>query len=277
MLGLRDSLMSKLGFGLVATGALVGLYFAALYFAQRSLLFPAPLGPLPADSGRAEVVHLSLTGGDGVALFLAPTTTPNGPAPLVLFTHGNAELADYWISAFEEMSRWGWAVLLVEYPGYGRSAGTPSEGSINEAVLAAYDWAQRDPRIDSARIVPYGRSLGGGPAVRLATERHTPALILESSFTSVRDFAARFLAPSFLVRDRFDNLDLLRSYRGPLLVVHGSRDDIVPIAHGRALAAAVAGAEFHEALCGHNDCPRPWPAIKAFLQKNRLMPPASPE
>ena len=252
----------------------MGTYFAALHFAQRSLLFPAPLGQLPADSGRAEVVRIPLDHGEAVALFLAPS---NGPAPLVLFTHGNAELADHWVSAFEEMSGWGWAVLLVEYPGYGRAPGEPSERSINRAVLAAYDWAQRDPRIDSARIVPYGRSLGGGPAVRLATERHTPALILESSFTSVRDFAARFLAPSFLVRDPFDNLDLLRSYRGPLLVVHGSRDNIVPIAQGRALAAAVPGAEFLEVPCGHNDCPRPWPVIKAFLHKNRLMPKASPE
>ena len=263
--------MSKLGFGLIAIGALVGLYFAALYFAQRSLLFPAPTGSLAPDSGRAEVVHLSVDGGIAVSLFLAPTRKSHGPAPLILFTHGNAELADDWVSAFEDVNGWGWAVLLVEYPGYGRSAGTPSEGSINEAVLAAYDWAERDPRVDSARIVPYGRSLGGGPAVRLAAERHAPALILESSFTSVRDFAARFLAPSFLVRDPFDNLDLLRSYGGPLLVVHGSRDEIVPIAHGRAIAAAVPGAEFHEVPCGHNDCPRPWQLISAFLKKNGLM------
>lgn len=184
--------MSKLGFGLIATGALVGLYFAALYFAQRSLLFPAPTGQLPRDSGRAEIVHLAVDGGVAVSLFLAPTTKANGPAPLVLFTHGNAELADDWVTAFEEMNRWGWAVLLVEYPGYGRSPGAPSEESINGAVLAAYDWAQRNPRIDSTRIIPYGRSLGGGAAVRLATDRHTPALILESSFTSVREFAARF-------------------------------------------------------------------------------------
>jgi uncharacterized protein len=271
MLRLRRSLMSKLGFGLFAIGVVVAAYFAVLYFAQRSLLFPAPPSELPSGSGRADVVRIPLDDGEAVALFLAPTTESSGPAPLVLFTHGNAELADQWVSAFEEMNRWGWAVLLVEYPGYGRSTGAPSERSINIAVNAAYDWAKNNPRIDARRIVPYGRSLGGGPAARLAADRQTPALILESSFTSVRDFAARFLAPAFLVRDPFDSLAALRSYRGKLLVVHGSRDDIVPIWQGRALAAAVPGAEFRELPCGHNDCPRPWSLIRTFLQANGLM------
>ena len=184
--------------------------------------------------------------------------------------HGNGELADDWVPDFEEVTTWGVAALLLEYPGYGRSAGSPSERSINEAARAAYDWAQRDSRIDGKRIVPYGRSLGGGPAVRLAVDRKTPALILESSFTSVAAFAAQFLAPGFLVRDRFDSLKTLSSYRGPLLVVHGSRDDIVPIAHGRALAAAVPGAKFFELPCGHNDCPRPWQLIRSFLEENGL-------
>ena len=93
-------------------------------------------------------------------------------------------------------------------------------------------------------------------------------MILESAFTSVADFAAQFLAPAFLVRDRFDSLTTLSSYRGPLLVVHGSRDQIVPIAHGRALAAAVPGAKLFEVPCGHNDCPRPWHLIRTFLDEN---------
>jgi len=263
--------MARLGFGLIVIAILACAYLAALYFAQRSLLFPAPLIQDLPNPGRAEVVRIPFDGGEVAALFLSPTTSSGGPAPLVLFTHGNAELADDWVSEFEEVSAWGWAALLVEYPGYGRSPGAPSERSINAAVHAAYDWAQGDSRIDSKRIVPYGRSLGGGPAIRLAADRHTPALILESSFTSVSDFAAKFWAPSFLVRDRFDNLSALRSYRGPLLVVHGSRDQIVPIAQGRALAAAVPGAEFHEVPCGHNDCPRPWYLIRTFLQNNGLM------
>jgi hypothetical protein len=264
--------MSRLGFAALAIALIAVAYLAALYVAQRSLLFPVPLRTPLSKPGRAEIVSLPIRGGDAHALYLAPAAAFPGPAPLLIFMHGNAELADDWLPEFEEVTTWGVGALLLEYPGYGRSAGSPSERSINAAANAAYDWAQADSRIDGNRLVPYGRSLGGGPAARLAADRKSPALILESSFTSVADFAAQFLAPAFLVRDRFDNRKALSSYRGALLVVHGSRDQIVPIAHGRALAAAVPGSKFYEVPCGHNDCPRPWPLIRSFLEANGLSP-----
>lgn len=267
--------MSRLAFATLAIAVIAGAYLAALYSAQRSLLFPVPAYRPSADPGRAEIVRLPLGGGEAQALFLAPSALFEGPAPLLIFMHGNGELADQWLPDFEEVTAWGVGALLLEYPGYGRSAGSPSERSINEAALAAFDWARSDSRVDATRIVPYGRSLGGGPAVRLAVDRKAPALILESSFTSVADFTAQFLAPAFLVRDRFDSLKTLSLYRGPLLVVHGSRDQVVPIAHGRALAAAVPGAKFFEVPCGHNDCPRPWALIRTFLDENGVTVPRS--
>jgi len=104
-----------------------------------------------------------------------------------------------------------------------------------------------------------------------STRRPVAALVLESSFTSLRAFAGRFYAPGFLVRDPFDNLDELQRYKGPLLVLHGRQDPIAPFAHGEALAAAVAGAEFLPMACGHNDCERPWPAVLSFLQRHQLL------
>jgi len=263
--------MSRLAFATLAIVLIAGAYLTVLYLAQRSLLFPVPAYSPNPNLGLAEIVRLPVSGGEAQAFFVAPSASFEGPAPLLIFMHGNAELADGWVPIFEEVATWGVGALLLEYPGYGGSAGSPSERSINEAALAAYDWAQSDPRIDGKRIVPYGRSLGGGPAVRLAVDRKAPALILESSFTSVADFAAQFLAPECLVRDRFDSLKTLSSYRGPLLVMHGSRDEVVPIAHGRALAAAVSGARFFELPCAHNDCPRPWNLIKSFLEENNLL------
>lgn len=271
MLHYRVSI-SRLAFAALAIALLAGAYLAVLYLAQRSLLFPVPPYSPNVNLGRAEIVRLPLSGGDAQAFFLAPTASFPGPAPLLIFMHGNAETAADRVPTLEDVAAWGVGVLLLEYPGYGGSAGRPSERSINEAALAAYDWAQRDSRIDGTRIVPYGRSLGGGPAVRLAVDRKTPGLILESAFTSVADFAAQFLAPGFLVRDRFDSVKTLSSYRGPLLVMHGLRDQIVPIAQGRALAAAVPGAKFFELPCGHNDCARPWPLIRGFLEENGLAP-----
>ena len=244
-------------------------YLALLFVMQRSMLFPMP-PPMSGDpGGSAEVVRVNSGGGEAYGLFLPPRAA--GPAALIMFMHGNGELADYWVDEFDVPREWGFGVLLVEYPGYGRAPGSPSETSIGEATRALYDWAAKDPRVDPARIVAYGRSLGGGAAVQLALERPVAAMILESAFTSVADFAARFMAPAFLIRDRFDSRTALASYRGPLLVIHGQRDDIVPFAHGKELASIVPGAQFRELPCGHNDCPRDWRTIALFLRDAKLV------
>ena len=258
------TVMSRLAWLTLAATGVAGAYLGLLFLVQRSLLFPIPAS-VPGDPGaHAEVVRIKAFDTEASGLFLAPRPAA-GRAPLIIFMHGNAELADDWIPEFEPPRTWGVGVLLVEYPGYGRAPGAPSEKSITEAVQAAYDWAAADPRIDSTRIVAYGRSLGGAAAARLAVDRKVAALILESAFTSVADFAASFLMPSFLVRDPFDNRQSLRAYRGPLLVIHGRLDAVVPISHGRELADHVPGARLHELDCGHNDCPRQWDTIASFL------------
>lgn len=251
--------------GVLLAGA---AWLALLYLAQRALLFPAPRIPLPSQPAGAELMEVPHADGTAVALLLEPAAGDGSPAPLLIFLHGNGELADLWVGEFDEPRRWGWAVLLVEYPGYGRAPGRPSERSITAATLALHDWARDDARFDANRIVAYGRSVGGGAAARLAAERPVAALVLESAFTSVRAFASRFLAPGFLVRDPFDNVAALQTYRGPLLVLHGRHDEIVPVAHGRALAQVVPGAEFEELPCGHNDCPRAWWRVRAFLERH---------
>lgn len=250
-----------------ALGVVATAYLAVVFFAQRGVIFQAPMGRRASVPADAESVELLGRGGRVEAWFLRPTTGGTGPAPLLLFTHGNAELIDDFADQFAAPRAAGYSVLLVEYPGYGRSAGNPSEASIGAAVLAAYDWAKSATDVDPKRIVPYGRSLGGGAACILAANRPVAALILESSFTSVRTFGRHFMVPGFLIRDPFDNLLALRSYRGPLLVLHGTRDEVVPVDHGRQLAAAVPGAEFELLRCGHNDCPRSWERILGFLSK----------
>ena len=249
-------------------GIVVGLaavYLAVVFFAQRAIIFPVPAGAATAVPAGIETFSLAGRDGPVEAWLLRPTAGNERPAPLLLFTHGNGELIDDWAGEFAPPRAAGFAVLLVEYPGYGRSAGAPSEAAIAAAVLAAYDWARDAPDIDPRRIVAYGRSLGGGPACLLAARRPIAGLILESSFTSVPALARRSLIPGFLVRDRFDNLAALQSYRGPLLVLHGTLDDIIPVDHGRRLAGSVPEAELELLPCGHNDCPRAWARILAFL------------
>ena len=100
-------------------------------------------------------------------------------------------------------------MLLVEYPGYGRSGGKPSERSVTATMLAAYDRIARDPRVDAQRIFGHGRSLGGGAMAQLAARRPLAALILESSFTSVADILHGYHIPDWLISNRFDTRAVL--------------------------------------------------------------------
>jgi uncharacterized protein len=261
-------------FVLLGVPAIIASYWLLLFLAQRSILFPRPRWAPPGHPSGVEPIWLTTPSGRVEAWFLPPAVRSGTPAPLLLFAHGNGELIDHWASAFDEPRAAGFGVLLVEYPGYGRSPGSPSEASINAVMLAAYDHAKARPDVDSTRIVAHGRSLGGGAVCLLATARPLAALILESTFTSVRAFASHFGAPGILVRDPFDNLAALARYPGPLLVLHGERDEIIPVAHGRALARAHARAEFRGLPCGHNDCADGWPIIRDFLSKHTAEPEA---
>ncbi len=251
---------------------LVGVYWTFLFFAQRRLLFPAPIsaGALarPVD---AQEVWLAGGGGDTEAWFFPPLISASSLAPLLIFGHGNGELIDYWPDSFAEPRRWGMAVMLVEYPGYGRSAGRPSERSIRDTFLAAYDWAVAHEDVDPDRIVGYGRSLGGGAVGLLSRDRRLAAMILESSFSSTRPFARGFGAPGFLVRDPFDNVSAVRAFGGPLLIIHGANDRIIPVEHGRTLAS-IGDVPLHTLPCGHNDCPRSWTLIRDFLVEAQIVP-----
>ena len=100
------------------------VYLGLVFLMQRSVLFPRPPAPrVSIAEGRPDVEVLRVGPEGGVeAWFLLPSRT-TGPAPVLVFTHGNGELIDYWIDEFEVPRQWGMGVLLVEYPGYGRSAG----------------------------------------------------------------------------------------------------------------------------------------------------------
>lgn len=255
-------------------------YCGLLFVLQRSVLFPRnqiPSSPDLADTiPGLERFWLDTDYGKIEAWFLPPANGRDArPAPAVIFGHGNAELIDYWPEALKNFSRMGIGLLLVEYPGYGRSSGTPSEQSIRHAFVAAYDALVSRKAIDSSRIVLFGRSLGGGAACALAVERPSAALILMSTFTSVHSMALKFGVPAFLVRDRFNNLEAIKRYPGPVLIIHGKDDSIIPYAHGVKLNRAAKNSTLITYRAGHNDCPPDWNQfwkdIKLFLEDNRIL------
>lgn len=257
----------------LVTAGLV-FYLAVVFLAQRWLIFPAPPAAfaVPAPAG-VEALRLAIDNGSVEAWYLPPSSRRSASAPLLIFTHGNAELASHWFDGFDEPRRWGCGVLLVEYPGYGRSAGTPSESSITATMLAAYQWAIDDPRVDRSRIVAIGRSIGSGAAAALAARQPLAAVVLLSPFTSLSAMARRFLVPPYLIRDPFDNVAHLNARPMPVLIIHGDHDTVIPISQGRALAAAVPGSEF-EAIDAPHDYAPPWPRIERFLTHHEILPAA---
>jgi len=100
-----------------------------------------------------------------------------------------------------------------------------------------------------------GRSVGSGPALELAAERPVAAVVLLSPFASLDGFAHRMGAPGLLIRARFDNLASLRAYAGPVLLLRGRHDTIIPFSHSQELAVAAPHARLVALACGHNDCP----------------------
>jgi fermentation-respiration switch protein FrsA (DUF1100 family) len=222
--------------------------------------------PAAVQAFGGEVIRLDVDGKRVEAWFM-PARNP-GRAPLIINAHGNGELIDQWAERVGPVRDAGFGVLLVEYPGYGRSEGMPSERSISDAMVAAYDWAAKDPRVDPRRIVAHGRSMGGGAVGQLAKHRQLAALILESSFASLADMVRAHGVPDFLVTNRFDTYSVLREYRGPVLIIHGVDDEVIPFLHARRLASVAPQARFVELPCHHNDCPPQWELVLGFLAEN---------
>lgn len=256
-------------------------YCTLLFLFQRHMLFPRGMMPevnldVSTKLPSLEIIWVQTETGKAEAYWLPPKKMTSQPVPVVIFAHGNAERIEFCIEEMGVFNHWGMGVLLVEFPGYGRSEGTPSQDTITKTFMAAYDQIIQRKEVDPSKIILYGRSIGGGVVCSLSRHRPAAAMILTSTFTSVRSFAKRYLVPAFLVRDPFDNLAAVREFQEPLLILHGTRDEIIPYKHGRALYEVSNNAGFISMDCGHNDCPpdwhRFWGEIGKFLKKADLLP-----
>ncbi len=254
-------------------------YGVTLFTMQRSMLFPRRYAQPPMKDVRVEnmkKVWLITSKGKVEAWYIPAKNTVEGvKRPAVIFSHGNGELIDYCIEEFLPYNVLGVDLMLVEYPGYGRSKGRPSQRAIREVMVKAYDWLKDREDIDSNKIIAHGRSVGGGASCELAKEREIGALILQSTFTSTKQFAKHYLLPPFLVLDKFNNKKVLKSYNGPVLLIHGEHDNIIPYKNSVELSKVAKNATFITYNCRHNDCPpdvyQYWKDIQKFLEVNGII------
>jgi hypothetical protein len=193
--------------------------------------------------------------------------------------HGNAGNISHRLDRAALMQkRLGVDVLLFDYRGFGRSEGSPSEEGTYRDALAAYCYLTDERGVDPARLFLLGESLGAAVALDLALRVPAAALVLEAPFTSIAAMARvvyPFL-PTRWVRTRYDNRSKIPRLRLPLLIVHGTRDDTVPFAHGEELFEAAPEPKSFLAVEGgaHSDSylaggERYWNAWRELLSRGK--------
>lgn len=247
---------------------------------QRKLIFPREYtNPDPlATEGLSGLEQIWFDSPEGkVEAWYMPGfgRSKESPGPAVIFAHGNAELIDNNAKALRHYRVMGIGVMLCEFRGYGRSAGSPSQDAITDDYIKAYDWLTERSEVDKDKIIFHGRSLGGGVVCSLSRHRKPVALIVQSTFISMKKMAAKYALPAFVVSDPLDNEQAMRSLECPQLIFHGSRDSIIPFAHGKYLATVSPGSTFIKYDCDHNDFPpsevQYWRDIRAFLTEHGLV------
>ncbi|MDH3596831.1 MAG: alpha/beta hydrolase [Rhodospirillales bacterium] len=242
----------------------LGVYLALgllLFLTQSRLLYypNLPSRAVVATPARIGLAYeeVALAAEDGVRLhgwFLPAEERARG---VLLFFHGNAGNISHRLDSLKIFHDLGLSVLIFDYRGYGQSEGKVSEAGTYRDAEAAWRHLTEARRVPEDKIVLFGRSLGAAVAAHLATRQSPKALIMESSFTSVPDLAAKYyriFPVHWLSRFRYDARADLGAVVCPVLIVHSRDDEIIPVSHGRALfEAAPEPKAFLELSGGHND------------------------
>ena len=267
---------------MMIAAAIIGLKLLVIWLEPRMAFYPiSGVQDTPAIAGLAfENVEISTV--DGERLHAWWVGAPDARAQVVFF-HGNGGNLSLWLDAIVAIRQHGYSVLAADYRGYGSSTGGPSESGLYrdaEATIRTFDERFRKT---GSPVIYWGRSIGSPVAAHAAAEKQPDAMILESPMPDVRSLLRTspvLWVLSFLSSYRFPTATFVSRYRGPLLVVHGNQDSIVPYGAGRRVFDAagttrktfitISGAD-------HNDLhlvnPRQyWDAIETFISS--LAPPA---
>lgn len=260
--------------------ALLTVTASMLVFERRLIYFPDRALPLTPDALgiRFEPARLRAEDGVGLDAWHLPI---EGARFTILVCNGNAGNMAYRLDRARLIqAELGAGVLLFDYRGYGHSEGRPDEAGTYRDARAAYRFLVEAKGLVPDAVVLFGESLGAAIATELALERPAAGLILESPFTSIPDMARAaypFLPPvGALIRTRYETLAKVPRLRMPVLVLHGERDEIVPLAQGRRVYEAAPQPKrfFGIAGAGHNDTylvggDAYWRALREFLESLR--------
>ena len=214
----------------------VGVGLIACAAQDRLIYFPnAEPARLPAGMG---IEALTLDTADGERL-AAWTSDAGEGCPTFLLFHGNAGHLEQGLFQYREIMQTGAGFLAVSWRGYAGSTGKPSEEGLIEDARAGYgELIARGVR--PSDIVVHGFSLGAAPGIRIAAENEIGALILEAPFLSAEKRASEMfplLPVGLLMRDTYRSDQHIGAVDAPILIVHGTADEVIPPHHSEALAA----------------------------------------
>jgi uncharacterized protein len=263
------------GLLIVVLMALIGLTLL-VRLAERHLAFFPFTGETrtPADFG-LDFDHVHLVTSDGETIHGWWLPAPDARAHVVYF-HGNGGNLSLWSDILVAIRQRGLSVFALDYRGYGRSTGEPSEQGLYKDVDATLVWLEGGALAPGVPVIYWGRSLGATMAAYAASRRAPDGVILEAGFPESRAVltgSPLMWALSWLSSYRFPTAEWMREVQAPALVLHGDRDSVVPFRAGRRLYEALPGPRQFVTIEGgdHNDAeaPRPdqyWAAIEAFIE-----------
>lgn len=243
---------------LVLFPVIVYLGLAAVMFAFQSRIVFVQSKKMQGDPSNAGMAFedLTLRTSDGVSINAWYVPGPEEARGTALFCHGNGGNMSHCVDRIRLLRELGFNVLLFDYRGYGRSEGTPSEEGLYRDTRAAWDWLVMEKNVPPDEIVLWGHSLGTAVASQLAGEVQAAALIMEASHTSVAEEGQRrfpWLPVRLLAYIELDNCAHVARAKCPVMIVHSSQDQLVPLEFGRRVFdAAREPKAFLEITGGHN-------------------------
>lgn len=243
----------------ITLGVVIGATLFLVFSEKRLIYYPAAEVDVTPKALGLPFEEVAIDIEPGVRIhgwFIKADRDPS--VATVLFSHGNAgNIAD----RLDRVLRWrdlGADFLLYDYRGYGKSTGSPDEEGTYRDGRAAYDYLVKTRRVDPAHLVLMGESLGCAISIQLAIERKAAGLAIEAPFASIARMANAiypFLPLGSFIRTRYENVKKIPQLKMPLLVVQGTRDEVIPVAQGKMVFEAAPQPKEYLAIegAGHND------------------------
>lgn len=228
-----------------------------LFVFQRDLMFGGNAERIsPAALGLEQVEEITLRTPAGANLYCWYAKAQPGK-PTILYFHGNGGSVSTRSQVYTQFGALGYGVFMLGYPGYGGSEGAPSEKAFVDAAKLSYQYL-RDASLEPHNLVLFGQSLGSSVATQLAAAVPARALVLAAPMQSIREIAEQqypFFPVRFVLKDPFLTFQHIGAIQMPLLVVHGSADEAIPVESGRSLFNLAMEPKSYQLVdgAGHNN------------------------